>query len=628
MLVACNRPHNAPVEVQDVSPPPIVVSPELSAIDSLMWQQPDSALALLCRDVACNVSECNTDGFGDVARYVSTTERDRHYYQLLLAELRYKNDSAQANRAELRQAVAYFDSLVRQAPPSSLRAKRGNPRGQGGLTPPNPTDDLFFLSARAHYINGVGYYEHDSMVEACREYLTALETMEGHFGEKDFVWKKAKFMALTYTHLTVLFSDMYLHEQAIYFGKQALWYYKKHDATPWHVAWILDEIGSHYDMMDEYDSADFYYRKSLSVVPDTNSLIYRDIATHLAYLSYKKEGTSQPSLYKLHNLLSQAESEKEYLSRCLSIGTIFYHEQQFDSAIIYMNMVYNGNSSIDSKLFTAQKLQELYLINGDTATANTLARFRSQFANTRDQYGDQYSELAEQYHAHIQRRQEMLHQRKMRSQMKWSVSVIVLLTFLGGVLMLLNFVNKKRHKHLKTQNEENEHRLRQHSATIGRLKSTMVRLQAENKELNDRIEHADMIQAEKPKIRKTEYVALVNEDICISIRQRLKKAEAYSSFDVKAYASLALSDKEMEELVHAIDQHCPDFSKRMKSAYPGLSANDLQLCRLYLLDLSVLQVAILLGTDYSSIRKRTNRLKEKTGSEELCRNLKSTLFEE
>ena len=485
-----------------------------------------------------------------------------------------------------------------------------------------------FLSARAHYINGVGYYEQDSVVEACREYIRALETMEERFEEKELVGEKARFMAFTYTHLTGLFSDQYLHEQTIYIGKEALNYYRKYEATPWHIAWMYDEIGSHYEMMDDYDSADCYYHKSLTILSDTNNLMYRDIKTCIACLSYKKSEFSESSLNQLRQLLDLAESEKEYLSRCLSIGTIFYHEQQFDSAIFYMSKVYNGTNSLDSKLFTAQKLQEIFLLKEDTAAAIEFALFRSQFANTRDQYGEQNSELAEQYHAHIQQRQEVLHQRKIRSQMKWSVLAIMFLAFLGGVFMLLNFINKKRHKHLKTQNEENEYRLRKHAATIGRQKSMMARLQAENKELNERFEHADMIQEERPKIRKTEYVALMNEDICINIRQRLKKAEAYSSFNVKDYASLALSNKEMNELFHAIDIHCPEFSKRMKRTYPGLSINDLQLCRLYLLDLSVLQVAILLGTDYSSIRKRTNRLKEKTASEELCRNLKSTLFEE
>ena len=132
---------------------------ELSAIDSLMWRQPDSALAQLQRFVVSPKAEA-LDTF------------DGHYCQLLIAELLYKNDCEQTNRVELLQAVAYFDSLVCGAPPASLRAERGNPRGLWGLksTPPNQNDNLVFLDARAHYINGVGYYEQDSIVQACAEY--------------------------------------------------------------------------------------------------------------------------------------------------------------------------------------------------------------------------------------------------------------------------------------------------------------------------------------------------------------------------------------------------------------------------------------------------------------------------
>ncbi|MBP5573928.1 MAG: hypothetical protein J6X40_07160, partial [Bacteroidales bacterium] len=138
------------------------------AIDSLMWTQPDSAL-------------------NQLIQYYDTVS-DRHYANLLLAELLYKNYYEQTNRTELLKAVAYYDSL-----------------------------SCPFLAARAHYINGVGYYERDSVVLACEEYLKAVEIMEEHFAEKELVKQKAQFMALTYTHLCGLFSDQYLHEQAIYF---------------------------------------------------------------------------------------------------------------------------------------------------------------------------------------------------------------------------------------------------------------------------------------------------------------------------------------------------------------------------------------------------------------------------
>ena len=141
LVAACHRP---PKVVEPAETP----SPELLTVDSLMWQQPDTALACL---VSC-FDAC------------TTTEYNRHYANLLLSELLYKNDYAQTNRPELQQAVAYFDSLLGEAPPLQ--------RGSGGFkTRPNQIDQTPFLAARAHYINGVGYYENDSAVQACTEYI-------------------------------------------------------------------------------------------------------------------------------------------------------------------------------------------------------------------------------------------------------------------------------------------------------------------------------------------------------------------------------------------------------------------------------------------------------------------------
>ena len=101
LVSACTRPNEGSVETRHDTSLLTETSHELSAIDSLMWQRPDSALMRLlpyfdtCRDDVHTVS----------------TSFDRHYANLLLAELLYKNDYIQSNRMELLQAVAYFDSL-------------------------------------------------------------------------------------------------------------------------------------------------------------------------------------------------------------------------------------------------------------------------------------------------------------------------------------------------------------------------------------------------------------------------------------------------------------------------------------------------------------------------------------
>ena len=121
-------------------------NPELSAIDSLMWRQPDSALAVLQQ-------------FAVSPQADSLDELNGHYCQLLISELLYKNYYDQTNREELLKAMAYFDSLCNCT----------------GVARNSST--IAFLDARAHYINGVGYYERDSVVEACKEYLKALEVI-------------------------------------------------------------------------------------------------------------------------------------------------------------------------------------------------------------------------------------------------------------------------------------------------------------------------------------------------------------------------------------------------------------------------------------------------------------------
>ncbi len=121
-------------------------NPELSAIDSLMWRQPDSALAVLQQFAASPKAD-------------SLDELNGHYCQLLFSELLYKNDYGQSNRPALQQAVAYFDSLI-----LTLKDTPTLKRLIAGTDPLSLTrnDNILFFTARAHYINGVGYYERDS----------------------------------------------------------------------------------------------------------------------------------------------------------------------------------------------------------------------------------------------------------------------------------------------------------------------------------------------------------------------------------------------------------------------------------------------------------------------------------
>ena len=139
----------------------------LVSVDSLMQRDPQAAL-----DTLVGGTLSGTD-LGD-------------YYTLLVSEALFKTYNEQQMRGGLMEAVHAFDSLHALYPDS---------------------DGYALLSARSHYINGVGYYENDSLVPACQEYLTAIDIMERHFDEDQLVGYKAKLMALAYNRLVDLYSE-------------------------------------------------------------------------------------------------------------------------------------------------------------------------------------------------------------------------------------------------------------------------------------------------------------------------------------------------------------------------------------------------------------------------------------
>ncbi|MBO7459293.1 MAG: hypothetical protein J6T53_00085, partial [Bacteroidales bacterium] len=129
-------------------PQTFVFSSELMCIDSLMQHDADSALQSLLSFRADSVISTEAQRSGEISC---------HYQSLLLSEALYKTYNPQYYRNELQSAMRFFDSIYSCY----------------------PTNDKFaMLAARSHYMNGVGFYENDSVVEACKEYLHTLEIME------------------------------------------------------------------------------------------------------------------------------------------------------------------------------------------------------------------------------------------------------------------------------------------------------------------------------------------------------------------------------------------------------------------------------------------------------------------
>lgn len=377
-----------------------MASSSLSSIDSLMWEQPDSAMMLINAFVSSQEAN-NMDEF------------NWHYCQLLISELLYKNHDEQDNRSDLQRSVDYFDN----------------------------SNDAF-LSARAHYMNGVGYYEQDSVVEACSEYLKALEIMETNIQPNH----GPRFMSLIYSRLGELLSSQFMQEPAITCFKKSLAFDDIEPGTPNNHSTLLLFIGKQYYKLSQCDSATYYFDEALCQLSDTNNAIFRDLVSYKALLDYDVRRHVEAPINDLKRMISQAADENELLTRYTTLGAIYFIERQYDSALLYLIPVFENKDDVVRRKAVSPYLLSIYLNLGDSLKANQYALFIANNEPTEGENKAQVSKLSELFRQHRQceldRAKAEEHRRSVRRNgLILAVSLVYLL--LSGVIIVASRRNAK-----------------------------------------------------------------------------------------------------------------------------------------------------------------------------------------
>ncbi len=551
----------------DITDFQLPIDAELLQTDSLMQHSPDSALqALLSCHYEHEVRRTDPvistelrpkgEGSGDISSIFNES-----YRSLLLSEALYKNDNPQDgfvethSRAYLQTAMRYFDSLA--------------------LRYPN-NDDITMLSARSHYMNGVGYYENDSVVEACQEYLHTLEIMERHFQENDFVGYKAKFIGLTYTRLGELFSDQFMIDNSIDCFKKSLSFIIKDTHSSLNIANLNYRIGLQYHEKMMNDSAQYYYNNALKHIPDTNNILYRDLVTSNALLLYLSGCGLDSIIPCFNNILRHAETQDEKLTRMLTVGCLFYKEGIYDSAYLYLSNVFQNSDDISSKLLSARHLQSICNLNDDLIHARIYTEFLAEYTIRKLDDNVQGAKLSALYSSFMIK-QNSPYSLAIKGSSKWAQYVIIIVLF---ALMTFGSI------FIKSRNKHHE----------------------EKKKLVDNLNKEQEKRLFMPvKTNSEQYKHFIEEPICKRIIETILSEHITSRDKYYDHMDCVMDDDMFSLLEDAVCKHYDNFRKAL--ILNGIKKkNDLQLCYLYMFGFDDSQISVLKGRDFSTIKKQSDKL--------------------
>ena len=538
LLLACGR-QQEPVDEQ---PLPFTFDENLQQIDSLLQHNADSALM-------CLTSFRPTEGSGEISSTFNA-----NYQSLLLSEALYKTYNPQLNRhrgvetygrTSLHEAIDYFDSLY-----------AGYPKN----------DDLAMLSARSHYMNGVGFYEYDSVVDACKEYLHTLEIMEDHFDTEKLTGYKAKFMGLTYTRLGEVFSYNVVSIPAIYSYKQAI---KCFLSLPnYSLANTYRAIGLSYQLDNNKDSALYYYRKSIYLAREQNKLsIYYGALTEVSPLYYDLN-YKDSAFMMIKEALSLPCSEDARLAQYYSIGSLYAKENMYDSAIIYLEQSIKRNSYA-TQTSSAELLMNCYQALGDTVKAsyykgiygNNFSKYRNNAEITTE-----LNKLYDGYYDKIIQKDSRLEAKQQHRR--------IIFTLLLSLIVISTIIYIFTRKTIETKNS-----LLQKDRDLAEMK------------------------------RKLKANTLMDENICHYILDIVNKVQFKSKVGFEHYKEYALNKDQLLALRDAVDKHYDYFTLKLVENYPKLSYDDINYCCLYLLGLKDADISAMMQRAYPSVCQRNRKLK-------------------
>ena len=284
--------------------------PMLVAADSMMWNNPDSALLVLEQIPASRELQ----------------GEERALYALLLTQARYKSCVLLEDDSLIRIAVNYY--------------QRGGEQER---------------LAQAYFYWGCVYAEKGELPKAIDLYLKSLKLTS----EKN----DPIFAAMVYSHLGNCYNEQDLHSTAREMYRKGYNLCAVKDSA--RSFYALRDIGNTFLLEYQSDSALCYYQQALKIASSLQnneclSLIYKNIAG-----LYSEQGRYVEAESNLSKALPYLGVEEDYTSACSIKGNILGDLNQSDSAIYYWKIgaessnIYVKASSYNS-LFQEYKKMKLW----------------------------------------------------------------------------------------------------------------------------------------------------------------------------------------------------------------------------------------------------------------------------
>lgn len=271
-----------------------------------------------------------------------------------------------------------------------------------------------------------------------------------------------------------------------------------------------------------------------------------------------------------------------------------------------MNKVFRESKSTDNKRQAAEFLVKICKLQG--LNYDEYTDFLVPFANQEENNSGVKTYLVALYSGHTDKRLQKRHEHETSRIMLTAAVILVFLCILLLTYFVFYHVKKREKQLLEVEISKERHAYQVKQKAIGSRLSERGKDLRMQKDENEKL----LKELDATKVQKTwtGYDDFLNEDICQSILALFKKTRPKRGSKYSDHPELALNDLQLNQLEASVEKHFGGLIGMLAERYPRMSRNDAIQCQLSLLNLTDAQIAALMHNDYSTVKKRGNKLKK------------------
>jgi tetratricopeptide (TPR) repeat protein/DNA-binding CsgD family transcriptional regulator len=366
-----------------------------------------------------------------------------------------------------------------------------------------------------------------------------------------------------------------------------------------------NSLGSLHELRNEKTEAEEYYALALNEFEKGKNIAYLPSTyCRLGELA-KDKNEKEVSLNYFKKALSLSESSENKQAQVTALVALGKWYLTFGEDMLQAENYFNKARIIavplSDKTFEIKTIEALIELKKEQSDFEEVTRLQNQVINIKDSF---FSFEREQIVKSLEvqfdvseknRKLELISAEKEVSKLT-NYLLITLLGLLLIVFTILYFflkrINKRDKQLLKTKEE-------------------LVRLMEEQKQLKEQQFQND-IEHKESQLSAITIQMLEKNELLDEIKTVLNKKEPTSEKEIKKLVSkYTIQDNNWKDFDNYFESVNKNFYTRLKQKYPEISSNDLKICALIKLNLSIKEMASILNISPDSVKTARHRLRKK-----------------